>query len=914
MENLRLDCEIKDRCPAPGVVFTSVRIRNIVRNKIKDREGENVIMRQTRREFLRHTASSLAVTGGIGASASKIGKDELKKEDESAAGYQPLDISSFCNCGPELISVQDNHLRGAQLFRGLPFQLGSDQGNDPCLIGFGSQGYKKPVEIPIQRTARWVIFAHRLLESKINDGEPVGHLIANYRFQLKKKKAVVVPIRERLEIAIVHTSWGQWPILSFPDSNDNMISRREGSWGDLGFRQTEANQATSRTFVLWAWQNPHPESVIETIRIEPQDRPFLIAAITLSSLEEDPFGREPKRPVTIAIKDENLAKQRFNLSVEVDRGVVNYPYPLPAATSQQFIDDSMKGWGQPYNNQNSPAYVEIAALPSATVRVKHNEEEIGSVCWNEVLQKSSVDVGKVHIDLVDRGKNWVHVTIVDNESGKPVPCRVHFRSPEGIPYQPHGHHDHLLSDMNTWHIDNGGDVRLGHVTYAYIDGTCQGWLPRGEVLVDVAKGFEYEPLRTSATIQPGQRELILRLKRMTNMNEERWFSGDTHVHFLSSIGAQLEAQGEDVNVVNLLQSQWGHLFTNTEEFIGRPLSTPDGRTIVYATQENRQHILGHLSLLGLKKPVMPWCTDGPSEAEQGGTLETTLSHWADECHAQGGTVVVPHMPTPNCEIAALIATRRTDAVEMTAHDMYVHNEYYRYLNGGYQIPLVGGTDKMSAEVPVGISRTYVYIPENEEFTYENWCKNLRLGRTFVSSGPILRFRVNGSQIGDTLRLPGNGGSVDVEAEAISIFPIHTLEIVQAGRVVASSEENQGAQRLHLKTTLPIDRHTWLTARVSGPGYTKSLPHFDAWRRGIMAHTSPIYVSVGGDWWMYSPATSQYMLTLIHGGMEYIQRHGRQHPAGTVTHHHGEEDHLGYLERPFREALEQVRARMKKYGK
>ena len=26
---------------------------------------------------------------------------------------------------------------------------------------------------------------------------------------------------------------------------------------------------------------------------------------------------------------------------------------------------------------------------------------------------------------------------------------------------------------------------------------------------------------------------------------------------------------------------------------------------------------------------MPWCSDGPSEAELGGTLETTLSDWAD---------------------------------------------------------------------------------------------------------------------------------------------------------------------------------------------------------------------------------------------------------------------------------------------
>ncbi len=89
------------------------------------------------------------------------------------------------------------------------------------------------------------------------------------------------------------------------------------------------------------------------------------------------------------------------------------------------------------------------------------------------------------------------------------------------------------------------------------------------------------------------------------------------MHFLSAQGALTEQQGEDLNVVNLLQSQWGSLFTNTEDFTGRPFSTPDGRYVTFVSQENRQHVLGHLTLWGLREPVMPWCTDGPSESEVG---------------------------------------------------------------------------------------------------------------------------------------------------------------------------------------------------------------------------------------------------------------------------------------------------------
>jgi hypothetical protein len=396
------------------------------------------------------------------------------------------------------------------------------------------------------------------------------------------------------------------------------------------------------------------------------------------------------------------------------------------------------------------------------------------------------------------------------------------------------------------------------------------------------------------------------------MNAERWFSGDTHVHFLSTQGSHREARGEDLNVVNLLLSRWGSLFTNTEEWTGQPSLAPDGRTIVYATQENRQHLLGHLTLLGLKEPVAPWCSDGPSEAELGGTLEATLSDWADRCHAQGGTVVIPHLPMPNGEPAALIATGRADAVEMLRHGAFAHLEYYRYLNGGYRLPLVGGTDKMSSDVPVGLYRTYVHIPEDEPFTYESWCRNLARGRTFLSGGPILRLSVDGRQVGDTLTLPGNGGTVEVEATAESVLPIHRLEIVERGRVVAATEEPGGARVLRLRAALPVTGHTWLAARVGGPGYT-ALPHHDGWSRGVFAHTSPVYVACGGPWWLHSPETTGYMLTLIEGSLSYIRERAPRYRPGTVTHHHGEADHLAYLERPFIQAREAIHRRLHALG-
>lgn len=831
------------------------------------------------------------------------------------ADYEPLDLSTWCNVGATVLGGQHAPALGRQTFHGLPFLIGpADASEAACFLAFGQGGHTTPLRLPVGRTARALIVAHRLLDSTLYEGAPLGREVATYTVVLANGERLAAPIRERYEILALPNPWGGHAFNATNDRQDGLPPRHSGPWGSAGYRQTEAVQSVARDYVLWTWTNPHPAEEIAAIEIAPLGPRFIVAAITLGQADEYPFNRAGARPVAITLPAPGDAARPFNLTVTVDRGIATYPYALPAASADAFVSDGFAGFGEAQNPASSPAYVEIAAIPSATVTVAQGDDLLGQVRWGELEAQGAVAPSpRLRLEVVDPGRNWVHTTVIDDATGQPVPCRVHFRSPEGMPYQPHGHHGHVNSNLGTWHIDVGGDVRLGQITYAYIDGTCQGWLPRGEVIVDVARGFEYAPLRERVTIAPGQQRLELRLKRFRDMAAERWFSGDTHVHFLSTQGSHFEARGEDLRVVNLLLSQWGSLFTNTEEFIGRPTTSPDGQTIVYATQENRQHFLGHLTLLGVKEPIMPWCSDGPSEAELGSALEVTLSDWADRCHAQGGKIVIPHLPFPNGEPATLIATGRADAVEMIREDSFNFIEYYRYLNGGYRLPLVGGTDKMSSEVPVGLYRTYVYIPPDEEFSYESWCRNMAAGRTILSGGPLLDFTAEGARIGDTLQLPAGGGMVEVAARVQSNIPVHRLEIVQDGRVVESATDARGSRELTLRARVRVDGHSWLAARTGGPALAGSLPHHDVWQRGVFAHTSPIYVACGGAWERFSPETAQYMLTLIDGTLTYIRNRSAQYRPGTVTHHHGEADHLAYLERPFHEAIAAIHRRMHALG-
>lgn len=816
----------------------------------------------------------------------------------TSSGYQTLDLSGYRTAGVDVLPADAERLVGSQVLLGLPFEVGPADRAFICPT--------EAIAIPIDQPAHRVLVAHRLLESALMEGAPAGELVAEYVFRTSDGAEQRVAIRERFEIGSP-AGFGMHPFLAERDSSPRLHPRWKGWWSGSGYRQTEVLGGAARAYYLWCWTNPNPSVPIASLEVIPRGPRFLIAAITLGLTDENPFVRVGAVPVRVELRDSPLASPRLSadadLRVEVDRGVAGYAFPLPTDSATVH-----PGWGEAANTSSSPTYTQIAAIPSATVAVRLGEETLGEVRWGDLLQQRTADTERVRVEIVEDGRNWVETVVIDEDTAEPVPCRVHFRSADGVPYQPHGHHSHLHSNLDTWHVDVGGDLRLGQTSYAYIDGRCQGWLPRGEVLVDVARGFEYEPLRQRLTIAPGQQRLELRLRRWTNMNQQRWFSGDTHVHFLSTQGSLREARSEDLNIVNLLQSQWGSLFTNTEDFTGEPAVSRDGQTIVWANQENRQHMLGHMILLGLKEPIYPWCSDGPDESELGGTMETTLSAWADACHAQGGTVILPHFPRPNGEPAVLVSTGRADAVEMITADPYNHLEYYRYLNAGYRIPLVGGTDKMSSEVAVGQYRTYVRIPSDEEFSYDSWCRNLRQGRTFLSGGPLLEFSVEGALVGDTVRLPSGGGTVSVRAVARSIFPIHTLQLILNGEVVAQTDAASGSRELALEERVSISEDSFLCARVGGPEY-KHRQHHDVWQRGIFAHTSPIYVACGEDWQRGSRASLQYMLTLVEGSLEYVRTMAPRHQPGTVTHHHGQDDHLAFLEAPFLQAMSALQARL-----
>jgi hypothetical protein len=243
-------------------------------------------------------------------------------------------------------------------------------------VGFGDGLHHTSLRIPLAASARHVIVAHRLLGSKILDGGGVGLPVAEYVFHFDDGHTERCAVRERFEIADL-ADFGQLPFACLPDQPPALAARWRGDWSEAGFRQTESSLGWPRVYYLWSWTNPRPEVPLRELEVVPGERRFVIGAVTLGQADEEPFVRSGAVPVRIELKDPQQAERELaatDLQLSVDRGVAGYVYLLPRQTADAFLDDAFAGWGEANNPGSSPAYTTVAAIGSATLGVRLDDE------------------------------------------------------------------------------------------------------------------------------------------------------------------------------------------------------------------------------------------------------------------------------------------------------------------------------------------------------------------------------------------------------------------------------------------------------------------------------------------------------------------------------------------------------------
>jgi hypothetical protein len=432
----------------------------------------------------------------------------------------------------------------------------------------------------------------------------------------------------------------------------------------------------------------------------------------------------------------------------------------------------------------------------------------------------------------------LEVDVLD-ESGRPTPARVYLTGADGRAHAPEGTMHRIVS--GEFGQPFAGDA------YFYTAGRIDVAVPAGEVVLEIIKGLEYQPVLLTLPVAADRpARATVRLERSAHLKAEGWYSGDVHVH--ANLFAQtlitprdilLVAQAEDLNVVNLLPCNDPRTTTITDRqyFTGRPdaVSTPD--RILYFNEEMRNDIYGHVGFLNLKTFVEPayfgW-PNSPFPFDHPGNFPQAAA-----AKAQGAAVVYVHPALPS-EFPVDVALGLADTIDVMSQNAEdLPTEYwYRLLNCGFRCPVSAGTDSflnIPLHIIAGAGR--VYVQTGDTFDYQRWIDGFQAGRSFATNGPLLRFTVNGQGPGADIRSDGPI-EVEVSGQARSIVPMEALELIVNGRAVRRWAADQDPRTVSFSDKITLDRSSWVALRVRAGGH-RLAPN----DREVYAHTSPVYVSV-----------------------------------------------------------------------
>ncbi|CAN5733715.1 hypothetical protein BH23CHL5_BH23CHL5_21990 [soil metagenome] len=803
--------------------------------------------------------------------------------------FTPIDLSLVFNAdrdtldgglspSGEFLGTSDRAF-GSQTFKGIPFELGMKSAPNVILVepsgtvtihtGSMSASYLVFLHAVEDRPSEPVggLGAVGYFQGTAVGGNAMGTKVADYVVEYADGSTTNEPILRRFSIQQRHIGWGASPFAAVPaeshilktTSSERYLQGRiaNDQYGRGETRVESDRRMNAEHLWLHALVIPNPETPIDSVELQGGPERLVVYGITATTLNDHPLRPGTRQKVLITVPSSLYlnATGELDLIGEDADLIIDLGDPISARAETVYNDIRWVGAEpdvQP-ELQSDRVLLEYAAHPAAEIRIRSGNG------WETLT----------NLDPVATANRPVKIRVVDRQSGQPVPVRLHMHGESGEYLPPRGYH----RKVNTgWFEDNYGEFANEQNQYCYITGECIADLPMGTVFIEITRGYEIGPIRGSFVIDEQTDEVTFTLDRQLHWREKGWVTADTHVHFLSPQTALLEGSAEGVNVVNVLASQWGEMFSNVSDFDGRTTFGArdfggDGEFLVRVGTEHRQPVLGHISLLGYAGPMIhPLGSGGPSESALGDPLETTMAEWAERCIEQGGLVVMPHMPNPKAENAADIVLDLVHAIEMmtfnpydTQISPYALYDWYRYLNLGYHLPVVGGSDKMSAASLLGGVRTYAHL-DDHEFSYQNWMNAVRNGNTFATVGPLVDFTVDGQVPGSRIDVHSSGGTLDVSWRVESVrVPIERIELIQSGQVVddfvvGGKLVAEGAMRL------PVTASTWLALRVRGS--------YRGRPADIAAHSSAIQVNVG-DQPLFSTTDAVSVLQQIEGSIAYL---------------------------------------------
>ena len=473
-------------------------------------------------------------------------------------------------------------------------------------------------------------------------------------------------------------------------------------------------------------------------------------------------------------------------------------------------------------------------------------------------------------------RGMLRVKVADAETGRKTEARILLRAANGKAYAPVGTYQRVAA-------------RALHVDFFHTDGDFAVDLPPGEVSVLAMKGFEREPVRATVTVEPGRvASLRLSLPRFTDFGARGWFSGSDHVHM--NYGGNLRntpenllfmAAAEDLDLVGEKIANKDNRIFDHHHYPGpvdKARSSPE-RMLAWG-QEYRPPFYGHINLINLTEHLLSPYTTG----YEGTAIEslypsnTDVFRMAQEQGAVGG-YVHPYSSDPPAVgyggargfpvDLALGTVTYLEVMTSARQAVNTAKVWHRALNCGFKVTASGGEDSITdlhRTPALGAARMYAHV--GDRLTWDGWVDAVRSGRTFITNGPLVQLSINGEIAGGEVRLPREGGSVEVEALMESAFPVERLELIRNGAVVESIALDEGGRSGSLRKRIEVKRSGWYTLRASTRGPV--MPVDDTHLHG---ETGPVFVYCGEEP-IRSREDAEYFIRWI----DDIAQQAREHPG------------------------------------
>jgi hypothetical protein len=408
------------------------------------------------------------------------------------------------------------------------------------------------------------------------------------------------------------------------------------------------------------------------------------------------------------------------------------------------------------------------------------------------------------------GNGQLVLTVVDKDTQKLIPCRMHLQSANGRPRK--------AGKAPFWHDHF---VFPGEITLR---------LPTGNYAFELERGPEYVTCSGHFTIENFADDTKrVELRRCVEMCKRGWWSGDLEVH-RPAAEIELLMQADDVHVVPLvgwwndeIRSAGG---SNTKE----PLVRFDGDRYYDLMAGGHARAGGTLLYFHLPTPLLLRGADSEypppatfiqqARQQEGVWIDLTKPFWWDlptlVANGQIDSIQIAHSHLCRSKVIGNEADGKPRDKMLFpgvwGNALWSQEIYFHLLNCGLRIPPTAGSGSGVAPNPVGYNRVYVHV--DGEFSYEKWWENLRVGRLTITNGPLLQPRVHGELPGHTFRgQEGQTLEFEIGLTLSTREPISYLELIKNGKVEHSIRFDDYAKSGRLPR-LKFDQSGWFLVRAA----------------------------------------------------------------------------------------------------